>query len=331
MTTLPLALIALVACNKDKDDTGPEDSTTPVTDDTGGTTGVDCETTVSSLTPVEGDTDVYYRGMLAASFEGDGAATVFTVTDASGAEVALSDFTWSDGNVQVWFRADLAPSTSYTLSAEVCGVSSSSAFTTNEVGTPLTEGNSSLSGRTYVTRLSEATIVDPAVLDPLLGQYLTVPLLFEVTTADEATIDLLGALGYQEDDGSYTQYDLPTWDFPAGDFTDSPYFNAEAEAIVIMYGDIPIPIEDFTLEGSFSADGSEIRYGRATGLGDSRYLGELVNQPGVESAVCELAEAMGVYCQPCSDGEPYCLWIVAEDIECDYVPGLDLVEILAEE
>ncbi len=333
MRTFSIVLLALAACNKDKvdDDSAAVSDTDPVdTDDTDTLTG-DCSATVLSSTPEDGDSDVYYRTVFTVSFDGDGQtdAAEFSVLDDVGNPADVTDVVWSDGGVQVMFRADLAPSTAYQLGTTVCGVTTAASFVTNTIGTPIADGNASLAGRAYVTRLSDATIVDPAVLDPLLGQYLTVPLLFEVTAADDTTIDLLGALGYQEDDGSFTQLtDLPSWDFPAGDFTDTPYFFAQAASITILYGDIPIPLEDFTLEGSFTADGSQIVYGRATGLGDTRYLGALVNQPDVESAVCDLAGAMGVYCEPCADGEPYCLFIIAEDIEADYEEGLDVVEVL---
>lgn len=329
MRFLLLAPLALFGCNKDKDDTGGDTQPTG-TDDTSDTDPTtDCTTTVTSTSPEDGDSDVYYRTVFTVSFEGDGSGAVFSIADEAGNALEATDITWSEGNVQAMFRADLAPETTYHLDVHVCDATTSTVFATNTIGTPIEAGNASVTGRTYVTRLSDATIVDPAVLDPLLGQYLTVPLLFEVTAADDTTIDLLGALGYQEDDGSFTQLtDLPTWDFPAGDFSDSPYFFAQAAAIVIMYGDIPIPIEDFTLEGSFTADGTEITYGRATGLGDSRYLGELVNQPGVESAVCDLAATLGVTCELCNDGEPYCLYIIAEDIDAVYEEGLDVIEVL---
>ena len=331
MRTFSLVLLVLTACNKDKDASDTSGDTTPVVTDDSATLTADCTAEVVSSTPEDGDADVYYRTVFTVSFTGDGQtdAASFTVTDAAGAAAPITDVVWSDGGVQVMFRADLAPDTHYDLDTTVCAVTTRVAFATNTIGTPLTDGNASLAGRAYVTRLSDATIVDPAVLDPLLGQYLTVPLLFEVTAADDTSIDLLGALGYQEGDGSFTQLtDLPSWDFPAGDFTDTPYFFAQAASITILYGEIPIPLEDFTLEGSFTADGSQIVYGRATGLGDTRYLGALVNQPDVESAVCDLAGAMGVYCEPCADGENYCLFIIAEDIEADYEAGLDVVEVL---
>ena len=41
----------------------------------------------------------------------------------------------------------------------------------------------------------------------------------------------------------------------------------------------------------------------------------------------DLAAAAGVYCTECSDGEPYCLPIVAEHIEAAKVDGLTLVVV----
>lgn len=327
----PLALL-LTGCNKDKDDTGGGDDTadTGDTSDTGDTTDTgdtssDCTAAVTSTDPTAGATDVYYRGIYTISFDQDGSAADISVLDGAGAEVA-TDVSWSEGNVQAELRADLAASTPYTLHIELCGVTTDVPFTTSALGTPLTDGNESLIGKTYMIQLSEADITDPALLDAIASQYLTVPLLFQVTASDATSVDLLGALGEQNTDGTYSQLaGLPTWDFPAGDFSDSPYFSAAAEYITIMYGDIPIPIEGFTLEGSFTSDGSQIQMGRATGKADSRFMAPLISRPEDDyGAFCELAGAMGIPCEPCADGKPYCLYIVAENITALYQPGVTL-------
>lgn len=247
-----LALLALAGCNNDKADGATTHDTSPIEqDDSGTTTPEACTATVFATVPESGTSDVYYRSILGVDFTEDGSTADITITDPAGVEVALSEIVWGEGNLQVLFRADLAPNTNYTLSVGVCGATTESVFATTSLGEALSGGNASLTGKTYVMRLSDADIVEPSFLDPFAGEYLTVPLLFQVTAADDAMIDFLGALGYQEDAGTFAQYaDLPTWDFPAGDFTDAPYFYAEAEYIVIMYGEIAIPIENFTLEGS---------------------------------------------------------------------------------
>ena len=55
------------------------------------------------------------------------------------------------------------------------------------------------------------------------------------------------------------------------------------------------------------------------------YMGELVGRTAKDySAVCDIAAGAGVKCVPCSDGEPYCLYIVAEEITATQEDGLVL-------
>ena len=42
--------------------------------------------------------------------------------------------------------------------------------------------------------------------------------------------------------------------------------------------------------------------------------------------VLGLAAGIGVECEPCADGEPYCLYIEARDLDGVLLPGLHLVE-----
>ena len=313
----PLALLTLAGCTGkavDTSDTDPghgDDSDSAPLDDTAG-----CVAGVLSTEPADGATDVYYHDTITVSFDGDGGAAVFALTDPDGTAVPVSA-TWTDGNVQAILTASLAPLTEYTLNTTVCGNSASSSFTTSDLGTPLTVDPSELVGSTYVFRLSDADITEPAFLGIIAGTYLTVPI-------------LIGGLGYEQDAGYVQEPGLPTWDFPVASFTDQPYFEAASSLITIMYGTTPIPISDFTLSGTFRSDGSAIEHGIATGTGDSRYMAELVGKPADEySAVCDLAASAGVVCTECpTDGEPYCLYIVAESINATKVDGLtmDVIE-----
>lgn len=329
--------LALVGCNKDKDvggdsgDSGTGDSGSDSGAGDSGDSGTDCVAAVTATSPTDGATGVYYRDIYVVDFSADASAAEIEILDDAGTPVSR-EITWSDGNVQASVRADLEASSAYTLHVELCGVTTEVGFSTSELGTPLDGGTSSVQGRTYMIQLSEADITEPALLGSLARQYLTVPLLFEVTEANDSVVDLLGALGYLEDDGTYTQMTwLPTWDFPAGDFADAPYFYAEAEYITIMYGPYPIPIENFTLEGSFTSDGAQIQKGRATGKADTRYMAPLIKRdPKDYAAFCDLAGSLGIYCEPCADGEDYCLYIVAEEIVGTWQEGVDLIEVAAD-
>ncbi len=326
-----LAALAAVGCGKDEGktpggkDSGPvtagDDSGTIPGDDTG-TTDV-CEGIVTQLSPGTGATEIYYRDPLQATFEGKGTGATFTLVDAAGNPASFTT-TWSEGDVKASLDVVLAPSTLYTFTATLCDVETSTSFTTSASGTALSMAPEDLVGKTYQFRLSDAEITEPAFLNILADTYLIVPLLFGVYEADATMIHWVGALGYQNNDGTYEPLDDTRWDFPAADFTGSPYFAAQAEYITIAYSTFDIPIEQFAIEATLSSDAERIEHGRATGFADSRSMGELVFQPDNPAAICEFAVAAGVDCVPCDDGEPYCLYIVAENITAYLAEGLAL-------
>lgn len=323
-----LALLMLTGCPdaKSSDDTGPID--TNVLDDTANDTSAECTTTIGSIEPADGATDVYYRDSMIVNFEGDGGSATLSLADSSGVPVPVTA-TFTSGNVQAIVVPDspLTPLTGYQLSATVCDVDTTSTFTTSELGTPLDEDTLTLLGKTFSFRLSDSDITEPAFLNLIAGTYLTVPILLGVESVDSAQIHMIGGLG---DDSGATikQESLPTWDFPSADFTTQPFFHAESPLITIMYGDVPIPIADFNISGTFNRTGTTIEEGHATGIGDSRYMSELVGKPADDyGAVCDLAAAAGVVCTACADGEPYCLYIVAENIIASEVEGLTMAVI----
>jgi hypothetical protein len=64
-----------------------------------------------------------------------------------------------------------------------------------------------------------------------------------------------------------------------------------------------------------------------SGDGDTRYLGCLIpGSDGDPNAVCALAAPLGVTCEPCPDGEPYCLHIEASDLEGVFLNGVSIIE-----
>ncbi len=341
-----LAMVLLLgACANDKDATEGDD-TAVGSDDTGDTddTDVACLTVVTGVysagpydppaddpdappPPLDGSTDVYYRDPIEVNFEGSGASAGMSLVDAGGAAVAF-ETEWATGNVQALLSTVLAADTTYTLAVDVCGVTTTSTFTTSSLGAPLVGSPADLVGRAFVWRLSDATITEPSALGFLASTYLNLPLLLAVTDASETAIDLLGGIAILEDDGSYVQSSAPTWDFPAGSFEEAPYFEAFADSIELNYLGTPIPIERFSLSGTFTADGTAIERGVGSGFGDTRYMAPLLNRPAEElGAVCEIAAAAGATCVPCIDGGPYCLYIVAEEITGVWEEGLAMTPI----
>lgn len=236
---------------------------------------------------------------------------------------------WAESGVSFELVWDgwLEPETDYTLWRRDCAVTESIAFRTDELGTPIDGGARTLVGTTFRLDLVNATWVEPGALSTLLALYFTTPILLGVQYADDANLDLLGAPGAVDTFGGITQADAPTWDFPIQPFGQQPYFEAEVDFIELDYQNgsevIAIPVSDFKLYGTIGPDGRSFGGGIIEGLADSRNLGSVINDDD-EDAICDFAASLGVTCQACADGLPYCLRIVGEDIEGVRVEGLTL-------
>lgn len=307
----------------DTDTAGDTDTSTDTDTDTD--TDVPCETVAIATTPEDGTTDFYYRDALGVTFSDDASGATIQLLDGAGAEVATT-VTWGDGN----FQAEVTPvepldgNTAYSLHIEVCSYSGDVLFTTSEYGTELAESAAGLVGNTYVLDLSKADILQPEGLGYLLAAYLTEPILLGVDHADESLIGMVGAQGYKKNDGTYKQVGTDVWIFPDADFTSAPYFAASTPEISIDYSDVAIPIESFSLAGTFAADGSKIGGGWASGLGDTRNMGPLLELGDDPGAVCDLITALGLSCETCADGEPYCVFLEVEFDEAPLAEGLTI-------
>jgi hypothetical protein len=242
-----------------------------------------------------------------------------------------TEMVWAEGGVSfelVW-DGFLAPSTDYTLWRRDCSVTEAIEFTTSELGTPIVGGPESLVGTTFRLDLINATWVEPGALSTLMALYFTTPILLGVQYADGSHLDLLGAPGEVDAFGAIQQANAPTWDFPLQPFDQQPYFVAEVDSIQLDYQSgndlIPIPVQDFVLAGTIGPDGATFGGGEISGLADTRELSDVLPGGGDDDgAVCDFAESLGVSCQACDDGLPYCLRIIGVDIEGARVDGLSL-------
>ncbi|MEQ1502676.1 MAG: hypothetical protein ABMB14_10620 [Myxococcota bacterium] len=330
-----LAIAVAAGCHKNPDPPPPGDLT-----DTGwfttSTATVDpdhCPDRFVSSVPADGADDWYWRTR----------PTVFTeTTDHDAYDVWLQTATgerldttlvWDELGLKATVEWDgyLRANTDYVLGYEDCASLHTAAFHTSSLGAPLLDPPGSLQGNTYLLDFVGANW-EPAALSGVMSLYFTTPVLLGIQLATEDQIDLLGGPGVADDFGGVAQdVTSPTWDFPLADFSGAPFLNAAVDRVSLKYGGvasaIEIPIEDFLFQGTFSADGTILGGGVLSGLGDSRNLGEVLNQPDNPGAMCELAGSVGVVCQPCRDGQPYCLDLRATGLAGELIPGLALVEI----
>ncbi len=237
---------------------------------------------------------------------------------------------WAESNLSFDLVSDgwLEPDTAYTMFLKDCEAQQEITFTTSSLGQPLVGGPSSLIGNTYLVDLAEADWVEPPTLGPLVALYVNDPILLEVTYADASDIRLLGAPGLVQGGEIRQDTSVPTWNLGLSPFLDQPFVNAQSELVNLQYKIedevIAIPVKDFLFQGTFSADGARIGGSVLAGRADTRFVGETI-QGSNPARLCELAEAQGVPCVACDDGEELCLDLVARRVEATLLPSVDLL------
>jgi hypothetical protein len=349
-SALALLLLFGTSCDGDKaDDTGgvigdggtSDGGTTDSGAADGGTSdggtgdsgsGPPCTAALIDSEPGADEVDVYWRDDIVLDFDSDATGAQLLLTWADGSSDLSALATWESGGLVATISGlQLQDSTAYTLSI-ACGDGFEVPFTTSTYGAPLEVDTATLVGQTYYLDLPGAKFVEPPGVGALLGLFLEQPILVGVTSVDAKWIDTLGAPGIEDGVGGATQdLDQGTWDFPAADFTQAPYFTTDPTDIVITYSydiDYEIPIYGFVLEGTFSADGSSIGGGKAGGIGDTRNLGPALSLGDDPDALCKYMSGFGLVCEACPDGVEACMYIEAW---FDPAPAQDGVVLVASE
>ncbi|MBN2798304.1 MAG: Ig-like domain-containing protein [Deltaproteobacteria bacterium] len=304
-------IVGLTACGN-KETGIPED------------TAVTCDISVASTFPAADATGVYYRTTVEATFsEVDDTATM-TVTGPDG-EVAGTTM-WIDETLVFTPNAPLAASTSYTMNIHFSCGDPTVSFTTSEVGTALEA--SALLEKTYNLDLASGRFIKPEGVGSILGQYMAdTVILLGVQGSDATTINMMGAMGVDGADPAEQDACVPTIPFPVADFTANPYFEVGPETTTLTVSSYSVTIEDLFVSGAFAPDGSYIAGATLAGIIDTRPLVPLVDPEGAPGTICDLAGAMGISCEECGDGEPYCLSIEVDSMSAAQVAGLTLVQI----
>ena len=333
VSVTPFIFATLFACNgepKPKQGEEPVNTDDTGTEDTGG--NIDCSATMTSVPSNELPTSSwFYRDAVELTFTEVNPAVTLSAVDSQGNAVDVG-FEWNESRE----LARVLPSSGtwagdedYTLTIDYCGNSDTLNFGTSEFGLPLDIAPANLVGRTYNIDLATADYTHPPGIGTLLGQNIDQPLLFGIETASASTLDFIAALGITDNFGATTQ-STGLWYFPDADFADSPYFEAYAEFLQIEYGSIGIPIYDFRISGTFSADGNQIGMAHFSGLGDTRELGPALSSSFGEDAICNMLVAAGAECEVCpgeSSGEAFCAYLAGSIDTVNIIPNLTLVEM----
>lgn len=301
---LPLTL--LTACGGTKtDDTAAEG----------------CGVNVTSL-PTDGSVNAYYRGNVEFTLSGED-STAQIETTIPGTQVRSAD-----GLRVIWqLSAPLATNTAYDATLHYCGGDATIHFTTSALGTPLTDPQA-LVGTTYAVDLTQARITDPPGIGVYLAGFLTSDILIEVTAVSDIEIDMLGAIAIPKVTPPQQNFCDPSIPFDTADFSEAPYFELGPQDTNLVVAGVEVDIEDLLIGATFAADGSYFDGGVLSGTIDTRPLAVLVDKSGNPDAICAIARNFSSDCAPCaSDGEPYCLTLVADQIFAEDVPGLDIYPI----
>ncbi len=323
-----LWMLALACTRTDPNDTGPLLDTGWFEDTSGDTDPGVCPDVAVSV-DADGSFDWYWRDAPVVSTTSDlSAAYDGRLIDAIGIEMP-STLAWEGLSFAVVPDEALEPLTDYTVEVTDCTGTRSFGFSTSSLGLPLEDEALALVGRTFAIDLRDADWVEPPGFGALLSLYFDQPVLLGVQWADERTVDLLGAQGQYDGSTGIAEQSTsePTWDYPLADFEDQPYFEAEADEVVVALSGAEATLYGFTLSATWAPDGASLGGGKVSGLGDTRNLGPLVNLGEDPNAICDLATGMGAECVDCPDGEPYCLFLAAEHVEGYEVPGLVLSRV----
>lgn len=304
-----LPLLAIAGCpTTDKDDTAGSNGGGDSSSDT-------CTTTVKSTMPADGSTTANYRADI--YFELSAADTTATITtDIPGVQQSSSD-----GKTIYWIQSgQLDSATSYTATLDYCGGTVPISFTTSEVGTGVDAGT--IADKTYALDLAHAHIAEPPGIGSVLSTYLTQQVLIGVESMSGSDLQMLGALAVENSSPASQDYCSPSIPFPAADFSENPFFAIGPQDTTFSVAGYDIDIESLNITGSFAPDGTYIDAATLSGTIDTRPLSGLLDDSGNEAAICELAVSFGATCENCpSDGQPYCLTLVADGISADNVPG----------
>ena len=314
-------LLLLAGCPGSTVDTGPTLDTGWFTEEP----DPECSDTVLSTAPAADATDWYWRSPPVIQVATDDRETYSAELRTGEGDVVPTSPRWVANQLILDLAEPLDADASYELRTTDCRGTTIRPFRTGTLGAPLELPPSELTGRAYDVDIGGARWEEPPGIGALMSLYFSDPVLIGVEWSSPEVLDLLGGQGYRGSGGVTRQYtSQPTWDFPVAEFDTAPFFSASAPSITIEFNDVALIIHDFRLEATFSADGSRMGGGWVSGLGDTRYLGPVLNQGNDPDAACSVTEGFGAECIPCPDGEPYCLPMSARDAEGVWVPGLRL-------
>jgi hypothetical protein len=303
------------------------------------------------ISPTFEQTDFFYRSTLVAEFDIAPETASVTLVDASGAPVAGTEATESNGRVFTFDPdADLASNAGYSMVIEWSPSAEgdspfTNAFQTSSHGGAVAD-STAMAGLVYAIDLAGATFVEPPGIGPILQSQMDgFSILFTPMAESDfagGELHVMGAVG--DTDGDVVSQDVcaPTLPFTAGDDglfgteddTPAAWNNPEmvlaADALPLSIQGVTATIQDLLISGTFHPDLSNMRGGVFAGIIDTRPLVGALGSGEDENEICDLVEStVGVPCISCTDDgddtdEVFCLSLRAEDLSADLLEDLQI-------
>ncbi len=291
-----------------------------------------CETTISMVSPEDGSTGVYYRGLVEVELSKADDDLAVRLLDSDGDEVASEIVSQTESSVVL--RPALSSDSDYTVAVTYCRGEATTSFSTSELGRQVYFGD--IDGRTYKVDFGTATVVYPqGVGDILVGLLDGIELLLEASL-DAVNLDLLGAVGVNDGGVIRQDFCIRTLEFPVQIGWENPDLVIDAEDFVFAYDDSEIVIKNLAARGTFAPDGSYLAGVALSGSVDTRGLAVLLPaELGLQGddAVCTFVGDLGLDCELCGGDatQPYCLSLDVIDMVAEALDTLDIVEVTIDE
>jgi hypothetical protein len=264
------------------------------------TVGCACDNVVVSTEPAQGATGVLANASLTATMTAPDPDVTVTLTDDAGAAVPG---TLAIDSTTVVFTPDapLNPSTAYTFDIDNCSGTTSVAFTTGALGTPV-DDPASLVGGTYVIEFGTARVTNPPRVQDLIDVlYTDFAIAASVQAVGDGSADMM--LAYVE--GEPYEQDLCSATLPLDPFAfTNPWFELNADGASLRFSVGDVPMETLRMSGAFTADGQALEELYVHLVFDTRPIVPSIDpDPDASpSLACDFMGAVGVPCVECASG-----------------------------
>jgi len=302
------------------EDVVEDDSETPIDN------AESCNAIATTLSPAsDGQTDFFYRDAVIFSVTEGAEDAQINLTDASGEPIdgitSIDDEVEEDEPLRVVFTPDtpLRSNTNYVAELDYCGGAPSVNFRTSDLGTQI-QDPALLKGWTYTMDISKARVTKPSSAAQALLTLLDNDLSLQIEDVAGDTLDItVGAANTQTGEQDTC---VPSINFNVpGNFAEAPNFDLGPIDVPFTLAGYSVMLYDGTSSATFASNGDYFAGGRLAGAVDARDIvaaltGKDVLPAEDPDALCDILAGANMPCEPCVDGEAYCL-----NLEIDRISG----------